>query len=303
MALTPWRTFLAVRRLGSLTAAAAELGYTQSAISRQVAALEREVGQPLLERGARGVVPTAAGEAFAQHARAAVAATDRALRAAREASGGGRVLAVGATPSAAAGLVPAALRALGTTPWSLATGLSSELEELVATGALDLAVVTDAPPGLADDDRLVRHAIGSDPMCVVVPAGHPAAVRPPRPADTGEGPPGLAAFAGETWVEDNDGSAALLRGAAARAGFVPRIELAAADLVGKVALVAAGHAVALVPGLLVPALRRDVVAVPVAEAPTRGLYATLTAGPPVAPAATRMVAALREQYAARPCAP
>lgn len=289
MALTSWRTFLAVCRLGSLSSAAAELGYTQSAVSRQVATLERELGRPLLERRPRGVVPTAAGEAFAQHARVAVAAADRALRAAREAGVAQRVLAVGATPSAAAGLVPAALRDLGTTPWSLATGLSAELEELVATGGLDLAVVTDAPPGLPDDDRLVRHALGADPMCVVVPVGHPLAAATPAE---------LAAFGDETWVEDNDGSAALLRAAAARAGFTPRIDLAAADLVGKVALVAAGHAVALVPGLLVPALRRDVVAVGVAGAPTRGLYASLAAGPPAPPeAAERMVAALRDQYA------
>lgn len=290
MALTSWRTFLAVHRLGSLSAAAAELGYTQSAISRQVAALEREVGQPLVERRPRGVAPTAAGEAFAQHARAAVAAVDRAVRAAAEAAGAERVLAVGATPSAAAGLVPAALRALGTTPWSLATGLTGELEDLVATGGLDVAVVTDAPPGLPDDDRLVRHPLGADPMCVVVPVGHPAAGG--GQAELAD----LAAFAAETWVEDNDGSAALLRAAAARAGFAPRLDLAAADLAGKVALVAAGHAVALIPGLLVPALRRDVVAVGLVGAPTRGLYASVAAGPDLPAAAVRLVEALRGQY-------
>ncbi|GAA3522978.1 LysR family transcriptional regulator [Nocardioides daeguensis] len=289
MVLTSWRTFLAVCRLGSLSAAAAELGYTQSAVSRQVAALEREVGQPLLERRPRGVALTRAGEAFAQRARAAVSAADRALRAAAEAGGAERVLAVGATPSAVAGLVPTALRELGATPWSLATGSSDELEELVATGGLDVAVVTDAPPGRSDDDRLVRHALGADPMCVVVPTGHPAAGR--DEAD-------LGVFAAETWVEDDDGSAALLRAAAARAGFEPRIDLAAADLAGKVALVAAGHAVALVPGLLVPALRRDVVAVGLTGGPMRRLYASVAAGPPDPPAAAvRLVEVLVDQYA------
>ncbi|WP_436698553.1 LysR family transcriptional regulator [Nocardioides sp. BYT-33-1] len=294
MTLTAWRTFVAVCRLGSLSAAADELGYTQSAVSRQVASLEREVGRPLLARRPRGVVPTAAGEAFAEHARAAVAATDRALRAAREATVPARVLTVGATPSAAAGLVPAALRALGTTPWSLATGLSVALEELVVSGELDVAVVTDAPPGLPDDDRVVRHLLGADPMRVVVPAAHPLA----RAAHAAGGSADLADLADAIWVEDNDGSAALLRAAAARAGFAPRIDLAAADLAGKVALVAAGHAVALVPGLLVPALRRDVVAVPVADAPTRRIYASVAAGPPAPPAAVAgMVEALRDQYA------
>lgn len=267
MALTSWRTFLAVCRLGSLSAAAAELGYTQSAVSRQVAALEREVGVALVERRPRGVVPTAAGEAFGRQARVVVAAADRAVRAAQEAAEGRHLVTVGATSSAAADLVPTALRGLPAA-WSLTVALTGELEELVATGALDLAVVTDAPPGLAADPRLERHRLGDDAMRVVVPAGHPAAEEAARLAD----------FADATWVEDNEGSAALLRSAAARAGFAPRIDLAAADLAGKTALVAAGHAVALVPGLLVPALRRDVVAVTVEGAPTRGIYATVAAG-------------------------
>lgn len=88
----------------------------------------------------------------------------------------------------------------------------------------------------------------------------------------------LADFSHETWVEDNEGPSALLRTAAARAGFEPRIDLAAADLTGKTAMVAAGHAVALVPGVLAPALRRDVVAVSLADPPTRGIYASLPAG-------------------------
>lgn len=286
MVLTGWHTFLAVHRLGSLSAAAAELGYTQSAISRQVAALEREVGVALVERQARGVVPTVAGEAFAQHARGVLAAADRAVRATREAAAGRGIVAVGATPSAAAGLVPVALQGLDAA-WSLTTGLTAELEDLVATGVLDLAVVTDAPPGLGADARLERHRLGDDVMHVVVPVGHPAAATAPV---------SLAAFGGEIWVEDNEGSAALLRSAAAAAGFAPRIELSAADLAGKVALVAAGHAVALVPGLLVPALRRDVVAVAVPDAPRRGIHATLAAGrepaEPVAALVARLNAAL-----------
>lgn len=294
MDLTGWRTFLAVCRLGSLSAAAVELGYTQSAISRQVAALEREVGVALVARRPRGVVPTAAGEAFARHARVVVTAADRAVRAAQEAAEGRHLVTVGATPSAAAGLVPTALRDLAAA-WSLTVALTGELEEQVATGALDLAVVTDAPPGLAADPRLVRHRLGDDVMRVVVADGHRAASRPRAR---------LADFAGETWVEDNEGSAALLRSAAGRAGFAPRIDLAAADLAGKTALVAAGHAVALVPGLLVPALRRDVVAVTVADAPTRGIYATVAAGAaPDGPAADLLAGLLAGLSAALGAAP
>ena len=68
----------------------------------------------------------------------------------------------------------------------------------------------------------------------------------------------IEALAGETWAEDNEGSAALLRQHAARAGTVARIDLHAADLPGKIALVATGHAIALIPGVLATTLRADV---------------------------------------------
>lgn len=288
MSLDAWRAYLEVCRLGSLSAAAAELGYTQSAVSRQVAGLERLVGVPLLERRARGVVPTAAGEAFRHHARVVVNEAARAVRAARDAPAGRSAVAVGATPSTAAGIVPAALRDVqdgDPVTWTLITGLTPALEELVAAGELDLAVVTDAPPGLPEDPRVVRRPLGTDAMCVLVPVGHPVA--------DAAGPVSITRFAEDVWVEDNDGSAALLRTACARAGFEPRIELRAADLPGKTAMVAAGHAVALVPGALTPALRRDVVAVPVEEGPTRGIFVTLPATPARAPEAVeRLVQAL-----------
>jgi DNA-binding transcriptional LysR family regulator len=270
VALTNWQTFVAVCRLGSLSAAAIELGYTQSAISRQIAALEHDAGVPLLVRQARGVAPTAAGEAFRRHALVVINEAERAVRAALEARDGAplRPLVVGATPSLAAGVVPAAMRRflddVGPAPWSLASGLTADLSERVATGEVDIAAVTDAPPGLPDDPRVRRLPLGRDEMWVIVPAGHPAASRRRR---------SITAFADEIWAEDNDGSAAMLRQLAVRAGFEARIDLAAADLPGKVALVAAGHAVALVPGALVPTLRPDVAAVRLVDPARRGLFA------------------------------
>jgi DNA-binding transcriptional LysR family regulator len=266
--LTSWRTFVTVCRLGSLSAAASELGYTQSAVSRQIAGLEREIGVALVDRHARGVRATAAGEAFRQHAVAALNEVDRGIRAAQEAHRGSeRVLSVGATPSLAAGIVPAALRRLqdqAALRWSLLTELSAQLQDRLGAGGLDVAVVTDAPPGLPDDARLDRRLLGIDAMLVVVPLGHPAAAR---------GSVHIRELAEETWVEDNDGSAALLRQHAARAGITARIDLAAADLSGKTALVATGHAIALVPGVLTPALRADVTTVRLVDPPTRGIYA------------------------------
>ncbi|MFJ3926251.1 LysR family transcriptional regulator [Streptomyces sp. NPDC090022] len=272
MDLTVWRTFVTVCRLGSLSAAAAELNHTQSAVSRQIAGLERQLGVHLLERRARGVRTTAPGEVFRRHALATLDEAERALRAVREAQDGdgadGRPLAVGATPSLAAGIVPEAVRRLleetGPRRWSLRPGLTGSLYEQVLAGRLDVAVVTDAPPGLPDDPRIERRFLGLDEMVVVLPAGHPQA---------GHGRVHIETLADQTWVEDNDGSAALLRRHAARAGFSPRIDLAAADLPGKLALVATGHAIALVPGVLGCALRTDVTTTALVDAPTRGIYA------------------------------
>jgi DNA-binding transcriptional LysR family regulator len=272
MSLTAWRTFVTVCRLGSLSAAADELGYTQSAVSRQIAGLERQAGVPLVERHPRGIRPTAAGEAFRHHAQVAVNEAERAIRAARDAGDGSpaRPLAVGATPSLAAGLVPAAMRRLldenGPLSWTLVPGLTSALYERTVSAELDMAVVTDAPPGLPSDARLERHLLGTDEMVVVVPVGHHLAA-------SGRVP--ITALAGETWAEDNEGSAALLRKHAARAGVTARIDLNAADLPGKIALVATGHAIALTPGVLAATLRPDVTTLALVDPPTRGIYAIL----------------------------
>ncbi|MFF7815163.1 LysR family transcriptional regulator [Streptomyces sp. NPDC007945] len=291
MDLTVWRSFVTVCRLGSLSAAAAELHHTQSAVSRQIAGLERQLGVELMERHARGVRPTAAGEVFRRHALATLDEADRALRAVRAAGDGARdrPLAVGATPSLAAGIVPEAVRALldevGPLRWSLRPGLTAALHERVLAGDLDVAVVTDAPPGLPHAPRLVRHFLGLDEMVVALPAGHPRA---------GGGPVDIGGLAGETWAEDDDGSAALLRQHAARAGVALRVDLAAADLPGKLALVATGHALALIPGVLARALRPDVVTARLVGAPTRGVYAIAPrrdAHPSVAPLLVRLGAA------------
>ncbi|QOV38555.1 LysR family transcriptional regulator [Streptomyces ferrugineus] len=289
MDLTVWRTFVTVCRLGSLSAAAAELHHTQSAVSRQIAGLERQLGVPLMERHARGVRPTPAGEVFRHHALATLNEADRAVRAARDAGDGAfrRPLAVGATPSLAAGIVPEAVRALlkqaGSLRWSLLPGLSAQLHHRVITGDLDIAVVTDAPPGLPDDPRVERRFLGLDDMVVALPVDHPRA---------GCGPVRIQTLADETWAEDNDGSAALLGQHAARAGVSARIDLAAADLPGKLALVATGHAIALIPGVLTRALRTDVTTVDLVDPPNRGIY-TITPRRDPHPCA----APLRDQFA------
>lgn len=272
MSLNAWRTFVTVCRLGSLSAAAADLGYTQSAVSRQIAGLEREVGVPLVERHARGIRLTAAGEAFRHHAQAAVNEAERAIHAARDARDGSRSrpLVVGATPSLAADVVPAAMRRMldesGPLPWNLVPGLTGELHERTVNGELDVSIVTDAPPGLPSEPRLERQFLGIDEMIVVLPGRH---------RQSGSGRVRIEALAGETWAEDNEGSAALLRQHAARAGVSVHIDRSVADLHGKIALAATGHAIALVPGVLAATLRSDVSTLALVDPPTRGIYAVL----------------------------
>jgi DNA-binding transcriptional LysR family regulator len=293
MELTVWRTFVTVCRLGSLSAAAAELNHTQSAVSRQIAGLERQLCVPLIERHARGVRPTPAGEVFQHHALATLNEADRAVRAARDLRDGAfsRPLTVGATPSLAAGIVPEAIRRLleqaGPIGWRLLPGPSEQLHNRVIDGDLDIAVVTDAPPGLPDDPQVERRFLGLDDMVVVLPVGHPQA---------GRGPVHIQTLADQTWVEDNDGSAALLRQHAARAGVGARIDLTAADLLGKLALVATGHAIALVPGVLTCALRTDVTTVALVDPPTRGIY-TITPRRNPHPAAAPLLDQLATAFA------
>lgn len=294
MSLTPWQSFVAVCRLGTISAAATELGFTQSAVSRQLAALEREVGARLVERSSRGVELTDAGAAFHAHAISVVHEADRAVRAAREGRRDIRPIVVGAVPSQSAGTVPAAVRDLRTehpeVRWRLVTDLSRGLQERLIAGEIDVAVVTDAPPGLREDPRLTRTRVGTDQMVVVLPRGHALAHR------TSSGV-AIEELDGETWADDNEGSAALLRQHAARHGVEAPVDLIAADLPSKVALVATGHAIALVPSSLTQALRADVVAIPLADAPARGLHALTPARHPH-PWASALVDQVRARHAA-----
>jgi DNA-binding transcriptional LysR family regulator len=113
LTITGLQVLLEVGRSGSFSAAAEALGYSQSAISRQVAGLEAFAGAPLFERRARGVRPTAAGDVLIKHAGEVL---DGVAAAANELAGlrdrlEGR-LAVGAFATAAASLVPSALARL-----------------------------------------------------------------------------------------------------------------------------------------------------------------------------------------------
>jgi DNA-binding transcriptional LysR family regulator len=241
----------------SLTRAAAALVMTQPAVSRQLAALEREVGVPLVARNPRRVALTAAGEALVEEAAAILPAVERADRRLRgHAAPDGGAIRLGAVPSAMVGLVPEALEALRAerprVELRLEEGWSQDLARRTARGDLDLAVV--AGPG----ELLVR-----EELVALLPGGHPLADRTALR---------LADLAAEPWLvaPEPAGRQAVLE-ACARAGFAPRI-VAGVAWEATAALIAAGVGVALAPAGLAARLRDRALAVrALADRPERPL--------------------------------
>lgn len=266
------RLFDEVAREGSFTAAAELLGYTQSAVSRRVAALEREAGGPLFVRLARGVRLTPAGEALRRHA---VAVLERLDRAEEELAaihrGGGGTLRVGAFATANVWMVPQALKTFGErhpgVEVRLSEGLSGRLLDRLDGGALDVAVVSDYPAGLPSEAETVL--LLEERLLVALPSGHRLADR--EVID-------LRDLAEETWIEAAPrGRPTILTAACARAGFTPRGGPRVAEWTGKFGYVAAGLGVTLVPELAARAVPGDLVVVrPISEeGPRRKVYAAL----------------------------
>ncbi|GAB3837809.1 LysR family transcriptional regulator [Kribbella italica] len=288
MELTPLRAFREVCRLGSISAAADKLGYTQSAVSRQLATLEAQLGRTLLTRHARGVRPTAAGDVLLTHAAGILAQVDRATADVAAAESRPGPLRVGAFPTASAQLLPKALKCLHRS-WpdlriTFTEGVTPTLLPGLVDSTIDLAVVTDYPPGLPAADGLDLIHLLDDRLHVALPVGH-------RLADQDE--IDLAELAKDSWVEDYPGAAAILTSVCARAGFAPRLEIVCGTWLGKQAFVAAGYGVMLAPGLVVPALRPDLVVRPLTDPPTRTVYVATRAADEPCGAVDAFVEALR----------
>lgn len=274
--------FLAVARYGSITGAARALGFTQPAVSRQVATLEAQTGTRLFDRLARGVALTDEGRCLLPHAEAVagrLAAARRDLDALRG-LGAGR-LRVGAFPTALAALVPRALAAFRSAhpdvALALAEGRTPALLEHLRSGDADVAVVS-APPGQpVDTGRLGLHHLLDEHLLVAVAAGHPlAAQRTAR----------LAAFAGDPFIVGSATAEDTLMRVSLPPGFRPRVDIVTADWTAKLGCVAAGLGVALIPALAARAAPPDIrlVRLHTDDAPVRQVFAATAAGrhPPAA---------------------
>lgn len=285
-AIEDLRVFREVERRGSFTAAATALHYTQSGVSRRVAALERASGGPLFVRQARGVRLTPAGVVLHRHAldilgRLGVAADE--VAAVRQGSGGR--LRIGSFATANAVLVPTALaeyrRAWPEVETSVVEDLTGALVDALVAGEIDLAVVSDYPTGQLSADGLDLVHLCDDPLLVALPPGHRLA---------GATAVALGDLAEESWIEaaPRRGSTVLAT-AAARAGFVPRNDITVPGWTAKQGFVAAGLGVTLVPALAAPAMRPDIVLRPLRDQQARRrVYAARVAGDGGLVAASRL---------------
>ncbi|MGW0930875.1 LysR substrate-binding domain-containing protein [Streptomyces sp. NPDC002644] len=289
------RALHAVAVHGTVNAAAESLGYTPSAVSQQIAKLERETRTVLLERRGRGVRLTEEARRLAETARELLGIVERAEAEleSRRGEPAGR-LTIAAFPSAARGLMPGVLADLAAGHPALDVRLSEVDPHLsvgmVAKGAVDLAVSHDwdvapmaLPPGLA------RQRIGEDRSDLMVPRGHRLAGRDVVRREE---------LAGEPWVCQPPGRVChdwLVRTMRA-AGHEPRVVHTADENPTLVALVAAGLGVAVIPRLGRGPLPEEVVTVPMEPVPVRRLYAVWREEAARRPAVAETVRTLRARW-------
>ncbi|GGK70923.1 LysR family transcriptional regulator [Planomonospora parontospora subsp. parontospora] len=326
------RTLRAVADHRTVTAAAAALHLTPSAVSQQLAALEHEVGHRLLERDARGVRLTAVGRILLGHANEVLAQLEQA----------GADIAAYTTGTAGEVQVASFATAIGLVV-APAVGLLREKEPglrvrvldaegdqsltMVLDGAVDVAVAVEyrGAPG-ADDRRLSRIPLYAEPFDVVLPRDHRLA-RPAGtartdaadagPADKGMAPTGTASteaagtsaagaalpvetitvadLAGETWIGPYPGNPChdVIALACEHAGFTPAFAHSSDDFRAVVALASAGAGVAMVPRLALRGADLSGVVIRPVEGPQRRVFAAVRRGAERHPLLVPLLDALR----------
>jgi DNA-binding transcriptional LysR family regulator len=289
---------------GSFSAAADALSYTQSAISQQIAALEREAGTTLVERSARGVRLTDAGRALVVHSEAIIAriaAAEAELEAIVGLRGGRLRLA--AFPTAGPTIMPLAIAEFSDrhpeVELSLIEAEPEEALPLLRAGELDVALVYEylRPPVSELTEGVEAIHLFDDPMVLALPGHHPRA----RKARLR-----LSDLAEERWIQgDEAGQCKPMHVAAcARAGFEPRVAFKTSDCDVTLGLVAAGVAVAMIPELALAVMPENVVIRPMdsRDVPARRILAATLASASRSPATSAMLEILEraaDEYVAR----
>jgi molybdate transport repressor ModE-like protein len=255
------RVLREVAQQGSFSAAAEALSFTQSAISQHVAALERETGTKLVERGPRGVRLTEAGQALVGHTDAILARIEDAEEELAALAGlrGGR-LRLASFQSAGATLLPRAVAAFHERHPEVELGMIEAEPEAAAehlrSGEIDLALVYDFEtiPDMLDGDLEHTHLI-DDPYDAIVSRGHRLADRKLlRLSDLSE----------EPWIASTVrcGCRQITERACQEAGFEPRVAFEADETLAAQALVASGVGVTVLPRLALATVHPGVVVKP-----------------------------------------
>jgi DNA-binding transcriptional LysR family regulator len=285
--------FAEVAERGSFTAAAEALFMTHSAVSQQMALLERQLGVPLMLRGPRGVELTEPGRLLAERGRGLLSAMASIEQEMHDLKARHVAVRLGAFPTAGMDLIPRAVRAFSLrfpeTKVVLRSAHASDIPAALRQSEIHLGLVWDydfLPRTIPAD--LEYLPLINDPLFVLIPADHPMA---------GEAEVDLVEFAGETWVVRghsppyDEAFTTMCR----LAGFEPQIGFVTEDYLSAQGLVAAGIGVSAAPRLTLATSRPDVVAVPVAGlAPHRRIGAVRLLDSSYPPAAHQMLDVLRE---------
>lgn len=230
---------------GSVTAAAEALSYTPSAISQQLQRLEREVGQPLLERKPRGMVPTDTGHVLAGHARKVLRQLTAAESDLAEIADVRRGhLDLGTFPTVGSSFLPLAVQRYRQLYPSIQLTIHSaredQLIQKLEEGQVGMSLLWDYAWGRVDDSQLSLTTLFTDPTVLIVAADHRLARRKQVK---------MADLCNEQWIirSENHPVVEVLHRSAVAAGFTPKISFAANDYQEAQAMVSVGFGVALAP--------------------------------------------------------
>jgi DNA-binding transcriptional LysR family regulator len=286
------RVLREVAARGSFAAAAEALSFTQSAVSQQIAALEREAGTRLVERGVRPVRLTDPGRALLAHAEAVLARLDEAEQELGEIARlrRGR-LRLASFPTAIATLVPRAVALFNQRhPDVDLTVIDDHGQGLIprlARWELDLALIYEHGALGEPDVKLERTHLLEDPFDLVVPDGHPLA---------GRASVALGELADETWIGGAPGSAygAIVLDSCRVAGFEPRFAFGSDDYNAVQAFVAVGLGIGMLPHLALIFVRPGLHRVRLTAPPVRHITAARLATSYCSAATASMLSVLKE---------
>jgi DNA-binding transcriptional LysR family regulator len=245
VSLLALRIFREVAEQGTLTAAAVALGYSQSAVSRQIATLERVSNAPLLERRPDGVRLTAAGQVVLRHAATVLEQIDAAARELAGLPAEAGTVRLGWFTSAGGVLLPRAIAALRRTHPAITVttreGSTPALVRALRAGSLDLALLASVPPFRPPDTEsppLKLQTLAERSLCLAVPATHPLAR-----GDSVD----VADLRGQRWIASPSSGEEKLMGVWPGLDERPEIAHTARDWLAKLHLVAAGCGLTTVP--------------------------------------------------------